>query len=607
MTDTPVVASTLTVDAPTVMAGSGVYTGIATRPDRSHLLYILEQNGRVLEYNTDKQTFNPQPLIDLTPEITDLYQQSPLSGNFADERGLLNLVFHPEFGTQGSLYSDVFIVMYSAVADPARYTHRESMSVAVPQPDHMTCLVAYQVRESAAATKATGKDILCFPLPQSNHNGGGLAFGPDGYLWIGTGDGGGAGDQHGDLLDKNDPDSYVGNAQNVYRLEGKLLRIEVVQGIPQEGSYRIPSDNPLVNHKGYQEIMHWGFRNPWRMSWDKDDLYVADVGQNLHEMVKKVSVSDRGLNFGWRGYEGNQVFNQTVAGLIENHENLRYPIISYGRDQGVAIVGVARYRGSDIPKLVGDLILADHSGHIMRGKEENGQWTISTLAQLGTRVDSLSVGPSSELYLTTYNRDDKKGYIHQLIIHENDDEDEERPELTEYDKEVIIQQSLMASATTPSALRRAADGSALPARMHIAVYEPHDSKGKIIYSEPGAWSGSIDIARRKAHTAYAFSSDENALTTATLRALSQPTTITQTNGQLELSLSPLYNIGNANPKGGIIEFPGGVPLYKDGKLVGGLGVSGDSSDNDHTVALAAAAGYMPPTHTRADTAANLPY
>lgn len=571
----------------------GSLTGMVSIPGNPGFPVVLSQDGLVTVVNTSKGAV-VAPLLDLRPEITALLKAQPSKSKFLDERGLLGLAFHPEYAVDRSPYNGLFVVMYTVIANPALYPpqYRDLFRQAVPTPDHATVVALFSIRGGVVG------NILAWPCPEFNHNGGGLAFGPDGCLWIGVGDGGGGGDKHGPLLNPADSDSYLGNAQNLSSPQGKLLRIRVLP----DGSYQIPEDNPMFltdalpgggfgSRTSYRpalpEIAHWGFRNPWRMFFDGPDLYVADVGQDRFESIKLVQ--GLGHNYLWRAYEGFEVFNATVKDYIATEPGEQIlPIIAYGREMGIATVGAGIYRGSHVPLLYGKLLIADYSGRVMIGSNVNDEWTISTLMKLEQRIHSLAFDQAGEAYLLTYNSESKQGQVLRL---------DSTPYLTDEDITGIGLQAVAGANYVLSSLRRD-NGNPTTVRMHVAVIRRGDAEARLIASMEDAWAGSADIAKRKAYTAYAFSSNQNALTTRTIQALSQPT---------GAGLAPLFQIGNSNPEGGIIQFPGGIPLYKNGVLVGGIGVSGDGVDEDEVVAKAGATRYLAPKNIQADTVAGLPY
>lgn len=297
-------------------------------PGDFHRIFIVEQSGRI------KILKNGQILA---PEFLNV---DPISG-CCNERGLLGLAFHPNYATNGYFY-----INYTTVASPgstviARY------SVSAANPD---------------IADPVGTIVMTFPQPQANHNGGWLAFGGDGYLYIATGDGGGHFDS------ELDGHSVGGNAQDVTsKLLGKLLRVDVDgDDFPADAlrNYAIPPDNPFVGMEGDDEIWAYGLRNPWRCAFDRaaDDLYIADVGEESWEELNFQPAGDTGgRNYGWRCMEGNSC--TTLTGCICNDPALTLPIYEYAHSASpprCSITGGEVYRGCAIPDWGGTYFFADY-------------------------------------------------------------------------------------------------------------------------------------------------------------------------------------------------------------------------------------------------------
>lgn len=303
--------------------------------DDQHAL-VLEQTGRIWVLQGDGLL--PDPFLDVSDRLVELDRSY-------DERGLLGLAFHPDFTSNGRLF-----VYYSALL------RREAAS----GQDHTNRLSELHVNPGELrADLATERVILEFDQPQPNHSGGALGFGPDGYLYLGAGDGGGTGDA-------SEGHSPQGNAQDTTRLNGKILRLDVDGGDP----YAVPSDNPFVDGGGAPEIFAYGFRNPWRMTWEPDGqqrLIVSDVGYGRYEEIDAV---ERGGNYGWRIREGAHCLDieEPLTPLAscppagENGDPLIDPVLEYTHDEiGVAVVGGFVYRGSSVPALEGRYVFADFS------------------------------------------------------------------------------------------------------------------------------------------------------------------------------------------------------------------------------------------------------
>jgi glucose/arabinose dehydrogenase len=303
--------------SPTVLTHAG---------DGSGRLFIADQIGQVRIVDNTGNLL-PTPFLDISNKLVTL-----MPGY--DERGLLGLAFHPGYGTNGR-----FFVYYAAPPASSNF-------------DNLTVLSEFKVSTNNPnlADPNSERVLLTINEPEFNHEGADIVFGPDGYLYLGPGDGGGAGDQHG----------TTGNAQSLSTLLGKMLRIDVDNGTP----YGIPSDNPFVRTLGARpEIYAYGLRNPWRFSFDRGGThqgFVADVGQNLWE---ELDILRKGGNYGWRILEGNHIFDATVAAALNvNVPALDYPIFEYGHGPiGIAIIGGFVYRGTNYPAMNGQYVFGDFS------------------------------------------------------------------------------------------------------------------------------------------------------------------------------------------------------------------------------------------------------
>jgi len=277
------------------------------------------------------------------------------------ERGLLGMALHPGFDSNRRIF-----LRYSAPLreGPSGYSHT-------------FVLAEFRARDDGSIDPDSERTVLEIPEPQGNHNSGPVAFGPDGYLYVGVGDGGAGGDQGpGHVEDWYDA-VPGGNGQDVTEnLLGSLLRIDVDSG---DGAYGIPEDNPLVGREGLDEHYAWGLRNPWGVSFDGEDLYVADVGQNRYEEVNRV---ERGGNYGWNVREATHCFGaENCPTTGPDGEPLRDPVIEYPHSgegvTGVSVIGGHLYRGEGVPALSGRYVFGDLSA---RGRlfaatpAEEGLW-----------------------------------------------------------------------------------------------------------------------------------------------------------------------------------------------------------------------------------------
>ncbi len=356
-------AQSIDLDWEEVASGFSLPVLVTHAGDGSGRLFVVQQRGRIRIIDSGGSVLAPDFL---NLGSTGLGRVSPSGG----ERGLLGLAFHPDYETNGR-----FFVNYTLTAPGTA-------------PDGDTIVAEYTVSANPNVANTTEK-ILLGPIdqPYSNHNGGHLAFGPDGYLYIGLGDGGSAGDP--------------GNrSQNLESLLGKILRIDVDSAAPPR-EYGIPADNPYVGATpGLDEIYAHGFRNPWRFSFDRLDgrLFCGDVGQDLYE---EIALVEKGDNHGWRIMEGLHCFSPDVgcptAGLV-------LPITEYGREWGYSVTGGHVYRGIENPDLFGLYLFADFgSGRIWTLEEgPPGTWNRVERRESPFLISSFGEDEQGEIYFTSY-------------------------------------------------------------------------------------------------------------------------------------------------------------------------------------------------------------
>lgn len=320
--------------------------------DGSGRIFIVEQHGTIRIWKGGK--LYEKPFLDIGDRV--------ISGG---ERGLLGLAFHPQFSKNGRLF-----VNYTS---PIRGLH--------------TVISEFKVGAYTDwVDPKSERIILKIPQPYPNHNGGHILFGPDGYLYIGMGDGGSA----------NDPHGY---GQNLASLLGKMLRIDVDQS---EGPYAVPSDNPFVNDKeAAPEVWAYGLRNPWRFSFDNISglLYAGDVGQNDRE---EVDVIRKGGNYGWNIMEGN-ICTPGVAQKCKK-KGLKFPILDYPRSEGTTVIGGHVYRGVAMIELRGAYIYGDFGSGKVWGLRYNGKTVAlhQLLLQTDRNISAFGVDEQREMYLVDY-------------------------------------------------------------------------------------------------------------------------------------------------------------------------------------------------------------
>lgn len=304
-------------------------------------------------------------LLDGGETFIDLSDRLTSTGS---EQGLLGLAFHPRFERNGYFYVNYTDTDGESVV--ARYT---------ATPDRRRGDPATEVR------------LLELPDPAENHNGGMLAFGPDGFLYIATGDGGGANDQ-------------FGNGQNLGSFLAKILRVDVDRGDP----YSIPRDNPYAgSDEARPETWAYGLRNPWRFSFDRQtgDLYIGDVGQNAWEYAHFEPAGDKGgRNYGWSIVEGSHCFQ--VADC--DKEGLTLPIAEYSHDVGCSITGGYVYRGERHPALQGAYLFADYcSGRIWTSaRDSSGKWVTTEMMRSNAKISSFGEDEAGEVYVTDIDSGD---------------------------------------------------------------------------------------------------------------------------------------------------------------------------------------------------------
>ncbi len=331
--------------------------------------YVVEQPGRVIRYD---------PATGSSAEVLDVTDRTSSSG----EQGLLGLTFAPD-GTSA----------YINFTDDDGDTHVQRVPV-----------------ETDGSFTGPPTDVIVVEQPYGNHNGGALAFGPDGYLYVPLGDGGSA----------DDPER---RASDPTSLLGSILRIDPLTEAANEledaaATYLVPEDNPFASGafegtQGAPEVWAWGLRNPWRVAFDpaNGDLWVADVGQNRFEEVNRVQpTADRpagyGANFGWSAFEGTEPFNRDIA----DPGNLVSPVLTYEHgDDGCSVSGAAVYRGAALPSLGGDFIYGDYcSGKLWALDLASGRNDL--LADSFTSLTAVRTGPDGEVYVL-----EGTGAIHRLV------------------------------------------------------------------------------------------------------------------------------------------------------------------------------------------------
>jgi glucose/arabinose dehydrogenase len=315
--------------------------------DLDHAL-LLTKDGLIRRVSMTDPSAQPAPFLDIRDRLIT---------NPGQEEGLLGLAYAPDYATSGAFY------LYYSAGDPRR-------------------VVISRFRAAGNVANASSERVLIeIGEPFSNHNGGALAFGPDGYLYIGVGDGGSAGDPNG-------------NGQNTNTLLGKILRLDVAG----DAGYAIPADNPFAA-SGQAEIFAYGLRNPWRINFDAETgaLWAGDVGQGRWEEVDRI---EKGKNYGWNIAEGNDCYkpssNCDMTGLTP-------PRTEYSHDDGCSITGGFVYRGAAMRELDGYYVYSDYcSGNIWAVDTTSDSSPPILLAKTGLPVTSFAQDKDGELYLVTF-------------------------------------------------------------------------------------------------------------------------------------------------------------------------------------------------------------
>jgi glucose/arabinose dehydrogenase len=331
--------------------------------DGSGRLFVLEKKGRIVIVRAG--TPDPITFIDLRPLIRIEYL----------EQGLLSLAFHPNYANNGLFY--VHYTPRPAQVVVARYR------VSAENPD--------------IADANSAVTLLHVNQPNNRHHGGGVVFGPDGYLYVGLGDGSSCAD-------------CQGSAQNTSVFLGKILRLDVDNGSP----YAIPPDNPLVNRPGARpEIWAYGLRNPWRFSFDRatGDLYIADAGQHTWEEINfQPAGSGAGRNYGWNRVEGRHCYPPRT---ICDASPFVQPVAEYEHSLGCAIVGGHVYRGPSFPQFDGLYFFGDFcTGRLWAlQRQESGNWRQEELLKTPLRISSFGEDEVGEIYLTSLS----DGSLYRLV------------------------------------------------------------------------------------------------------------------------------------------------------------------------------------------------
>ncbi len=319
--------------------------------DGTNRLFVVDQIGDVrLIKNSVLQT---QPFLDVSSRLVTV-------GTGFSERGLLGLAFHPDFASQGA---SGYRKLYTYTSEPGNGGDFDDGAIS----DHQSVIIEWQVdaNNTDLVDVNSSRELVRIDQPQSNHNAGMIAFGPDKNLYVALGDGGGSDDEgngHGS----------DGNGQNTNSILGSILRIDPLGNDSANGAYGVPGSNPFVGVTGIDEIFAYGVRNPYRFSFARNlqgevthQLIFGDVGQRSIEEVNVLNVAnDAGANFGWRVKEGTFTFDPTGAGDINASSpgvpaSMTDPVLQYDHDEGVSVIGGFVYHGTAIPALRGMYVFGE--------------------------------------------------------------------------------------------------------------------------------------------------------------------------------------------------------------------------------------------------------
>jgi len=331
--------------------------------DATQRLFVVERTGKVRVVSGG--VLQSTAFLDLSAKVSCC----------AGERGLLGLAFHPSFASNLRLFASYTAINGDVIL--AEYTANAARTSASASTERIILQINHQA--------------------YTNHNGGWIGFGPDGYLYIATGDGGGGGDP-------------LGNGQNKNTLLGKMLRIDVNGALP----YAIPPTNPFTTGGGAKEVWAWGLRNPWRDSFDRErhDLYIGDVGQNAYEEIDRAAPAVGGQNYGWNVMEGFSCYNASTC--VTTGKTLPIAAYAHGTNDsiGCAVTGGYVYRGAGQPALQGHYLFGDYcSGRIWTLYQDENVANLVAQGQFAVNISSFGEAENSEVYLT-----DLGGTLYHVLV-----------------------------------------------------------------------------------------------------------------------------------------------------------------------------------------------
>jgi len=422
-------ASDVQVRLETIATGFMSPIAAVSAPGEDGFIYVVEQVGLVTRVNLangEKSQF-----LDFSDELVSNFGE--LFGGF-DERGLLGFAFHPNFAQNNRVYTYI-----SKDFEPNAANFSTIAAGETPDTDQRHLSVISQWQLSPAGNSMVETELLIVDQPQFNHNAGNIAFGPDGYLYIAFGDGGGADDVgvgHGEN----------GNGSDNTNPLGAILRIDVDDPSPANGRYGIPSQNPFVGGPGLDEIVAFGFRNPFRFSFEElagnnFNLYVGDVGQNEIEEIDRMSSNALGGNYGWNTKEGSFYFfpNDGNAFITDtpppgfDQNSVIDPVAEYDHDEGISVIGGHVYTGSAIDALENFYVFADYglsfsdpNGRLFHLDEQDRIFELITQDPIGVFITAIGRDNQNELYVmgTESIQSNSPGILQKIVPIAEADEEE---------------------------------------------------------------------------------------------------------------------------------------------------------------------------------------
>ena len=401
-----------------------------TAPGINGSIFVVEQIGQIRRI--DLTDFSTSVFLDVRSSLVSL-------NTSGDERGLLGLAFHPNFAENG--------LFYTYQSEPVRAHETSAVDfTTLPNnvtPAHRTFIVEYRaLNPSCNSYIAKQRNLMIINQPQNNHNGGDMSFGPDNMLYISIGDGGGLDDQGSNKPDSSFPfdgHGLLGNGRDANNVLGTILRIDVDGSNSANGQYGIPADNPFVGVPGVDEIFAYGFRNPFRMAFDRSTgtLWTGDVGQNN---IEEINAVQSGGNYGWNHKEGSFFFidfndygtsaaDRRVAFLSTTEppytpQNLIDPVVEYDHQEGISVTGGSVYRGTQIPALQGQYVFADYlagfSKRLMSFPVNDTSPLITKLAMndLSDNVTGFGEDSAGELYFVSnpgFSPNNNNGSLNKIV------------------------------------------------------------------------------------------------------------------------------------------------------------------------------------------------